>query len=92
MQEHTLKTKEDFLGRPESLPRDNLPDYLRTMYDLKKVLKAMDEYAKQEAKEFAIWTEGNTIAYYEHSQKWEVKNHPQMTTEQLYQLFIDSKK
>lgn len=44
------KSKEEILGHPENLPKDNLPDYLRTVYLPKKVLSAMEEYRDQEVK------------------------------------------
>ncbi len=50
-----MKTKEEILGRPESLPANNLPDYLRSAYMPKKVLTAMDSFAKEIAIEFAKW-------------------------------------
>lgn len=50
-----MTTKEEILGRPENLPRDNVPDYLRTAYMPDKVLKAMDSWARVRSIEFDEW-------------------------------------
>ena len=85
-----MKSREEILGRPENLPRDNVPDYLRTVYLPKTVITAMSEYAREVAVGLERWKTSKGMArrwdgYCWYLNKW-------ISPSELFELFINENK
>lgn len=85
-------TKEEILGQPHIIPSDNVPDYLRSHYSKTIILKAMSDFAKQEAIAFAKWTWLEVIEPdFKEQMWWWNKKSDWFTDDQLYELYLQSK-